>query len=167
MALNQKDLMAYGKLGFAAAIATGWLLGFISNLVSMIPGVNLDLQAISIGTTGVGGTINTGLQTYAGKLLGILPQAITIPEWIMIGVGGALFVIAGAYVADALKLLKGDKQKKLTTVLVIAGIVTGWILSSSIGLPAIGVIIAMVVDAYVLSYILIAADDALKLKLVP
>jgi len=167
MALNQKDMMTYGKLGFVAAIATGFLLKLISQLVSLIPGVNLDLQSVSITTEGLGGVIGTGLGQYAEKLFGLSPVALSVPEWIFIGIGGALFVILGAYVADAANLLKGDKKRQLTTVLVVAGVVSGWVLSMSIGLPALSGIIAMVVDAYVLSLILVYVDESLGTKLIP
>ena len=166
MALNNKDLTNYGKLGFIAAIATGFILKLISQLVSMIPGVELDLQAITISTTGLTNVIGTGLGDYAKKLFGLINAPITMPEWIFIGIGGAAFLILGAYVADAMKLLKGDKAKQLTTIFVIAGVASGWILSMSIGIPAISGIIAMVVNAYILSIILIKVDKAFKLKMV-
>lgn len=167
MALNKQDMIAYGKLGFVAAIATGFILKLISQFVSLIPGVNLNLQSVSISTEGLTGVIGTGLSEYAGKLFGLVPVSLTIPEWIFVGIGGALFVILGAYIADATNLLKGDKKRQLTTVFVVAGIASGWILSMSIGLPALSGIIAMVVNAYILSVILIAVDDSIKTKLIP
>lgn len=166
MALNQKDLMKYGKLGFIAAIVSGFILKLISQLVSIIPGVSLDLQSVAIQTTGIGGVVNTGLSTYAQKLFGMVSIPLSVPEWIFIGIGGAAFVVVGAFVADKLNLLKGDKQRQLTTIFVIAGIVSGWILSASIGLPAISGVLAMVVDAYILSVILIWVDKTTKTKII-
>ena len=164
-----KEYMKYGILGFWAAIGTGFILKFISQIVSTIPGVSLDLQSISLSTSGLGGVVGTGLNTYAQKMFGLIPIAITIPEWIMIGIGGALFVMLGAYVVDNVKQLQigKTKQGKLANVLVIAGIVSGWILSMAIGIPPLSGIIVLAIDALVLSYILVAVDDALKTKLVP
>lgn len=167
MALKQKSIMAYGWLGFWAGIATGFILQFVSQIVSMIPGVSLDLQSISITTTGLGGVIGTGLSDYAKQLFGLVPFALTIPEFIFIGIGGALFVMLGAYVADWLKLLKGSKQKQLTTIFVIGGIVSGWLLTSSVGLPALGGIIVMIVDAYILALLFVWIDTSIKTKLIP
>lgn len=163
-----KDYMKYGILGFVAAIVTGGLLKFISDMVSAIPGVALDLQSISIQTTGLTGVVGTGLSTYAEKLFGLVPF-VSVSEWILLGIGGALFVMLGAYIVDNVKALQmaKSKQGKLATILVVAGIASGWILSMSIGIPALSAIIVMAINAIILSYILVAIDDALKLKLVP
>lgn len=161
------DYKKWGMLGFWAALATGFILKFISGIVSQIPGVTLDLQSISVSTTGLGSTINTGLSAYAQKLFGLIPISLTGTEWIMVGIGGALSVVLGAYLADMFGMLKGDKQSQLTKVLLIASVVTGWILSMSIGIPAISAIIVLAVDAWLLSFILIAVDKNLKTKLVP
>ncbi len=162
------DYTKYGILGFWAAIGTGFILKFISQIVSTIPGITLNLQAVTAETTGLGGIIGTGLNTYAKKLFGMV-SIVSLPEWIYIGIGGALFVMLGAWVVDNVKQLQFAKTKtgKLATVLVVAGIASGWILSTSIGIPPLTGIIVMAVDAFVLSYILIAVNDAAKLKLIP
>lgn len=167
---NIKSLwLNYGILGFVAAIGTGFLLKFISQLVSMIPGVALDLQAarqgIAITTTGLGEVLGTGLSIYAKKLFGLIPF-VGLPEWIYVGLGGAAFVMLGAWVIDVsnIKVAK-TKSGKLATIFVVAAIASGWILSMSIGLPAIGAIIAMVVDALILSWILVAVDESAGLGL--
>lgn len=168
MALNQKDLMKYGWLGFLAGIATGFILKFISQIVSAIPGVSLDLQSITVGTTGLGGIIKPEL---GQKLLGLIPAGLplTIPEFIGIGVGGAVFVILGAWIVDSVKALQiaKTKQGKLATILVVAGVASGWILSMAIGLPALSGIIVLAVNAYILSWILVFVDDNLGTKLIP
>jgi len=167
MALGNKELMAYGKLGAVAGLATGFLLKTISGIVSMVPGVSLDLQSISIGTTGLGGIVNTDLSQYAQKLFGMVNVPLSGMEWLYVAIGGAIFMILGAYLADMFGMLKGTTVKKLTTVMVIAGIASGWILSMSVGIPAISAIVVMVVDAFVLSWILVQVDKGIKTKLVP
>lgn len=159
---------AYAKLGAIAGVATGFLLKTISGLVSKIPGVSLDLQSVSISTSGLGGVVNTGLSSYAQKLFGLVPVSLQIPELLWTAVGGALFMMLGAYVVELAKInFAKSKAGKLATIMVIAGIVSGWILSMSIGIPAFSGIIIMVVDALILSWILIQVDKAAKTKLIP
>jgi len=159
-------LQNFGWLGFWAAIGTGFLLKFISQLVSTLPGVNLSLQAISVETTGLGGVVQTGFSESAKKLFGLVSFA-TLPEWIFVGIGGALFVMLGAYAVVNIKALQfaKTKQGKLATILVTAAIVSGWILSLSIGLPTISGILVMSINAYVLSWIFIIVDNFVGTKL--
>jgi asparagine N-glycosylation enzyme membrane subunit Stt3 len=167
--MNQKEMMGYGIFGGVAALATIPLLKFISGLVSKIPGISLDLQSISIGTTGLGGVVQTGLSQYAQKLMGLLPQIpFTMAEWVWTFVGGALFVILGAYLVEAFNIkFAKTKVGKVATVFVVAGIVTGAILAGQLQVPLISGIIVMVIDALLLSWILVKVDEAAKLKLIP
>ena len=65
------------------------------------------------------------------------------------------------------KLLK-TKQGKLATIFVVARLVTGVVLSMSITIPTLSGVIIMAIDAYILSWILVAVDNALPdLKLIP
>lgn len=166
MSLNKAQIQKYGVLGALAGVGTGFMLKFISQLVSNIPGVNLDLQSISISTTGLGNVVNTGLSTYAQKLLGLVSVPLTIPEWAYLAIGGAAFVILGAYIADMINMLKGSKQRQLTTIMVIAGVAVGWIMSMSVGIPALASIVTTVIDAAILSWILIFVDDSIGTKLI-
>lgn len=159
----------YWKIGAVAGALGMVLLGWISKIVSMVPGVSLDLQAISVSSTGLGTVINTGLSTYAKKLFGIVPIPITGMGIVYAAIGGAATIVLGAYVVQNVKQLQFAKTKlgKLATIFVIAGIATGWILAQSITIPALSGVIIMAVDALVLSYILIYADDSLNTKLIP
>lgn len=167
MAMNK--MMKYFILGGLLALGTSWLLGIISKFVSMIPGVNLDLQAISITTTGLGGVVDTGLSSYAQKAFGLIPVSLTLPEMLWAFVGGGLFVMLGAWLYDNVKMLQLGKTKagKLATIFVLAGIVSGWILSMAVGIPAFTAIITMVVDAYILAMIIVWLDKTAKLNLIP
>lgn len=160
-------LKNYGPLGFVAAIVTGFILKFISQIASMIPGVTLDLQAIAVGATGLTEVIQTGLSTYARKLFGLIPITLGIPEFIYLGIGGMLFVTLGAWAVGSVKQLQfaKTKQGRLATILVVAGIVSGWLLAMSIGLPKLSAIIIMAVNALALSYILIWVDGQLNTNL--
>ena len=94
---------------------------------------------------------------------------VTLPEWIFIGIGGALFVLLGAWIVDTVKQLQFAKTKQgtLATIFVIAGIAAGWILSMSITIPTLSGVIIMAVDSLILSYILVYLDDMTGLKLIP
>ena len=159
------DYKKWGIFGAVASIVTVPLLMIISKFFSLIPGVTVDLHAISL-TADVSGAFQTGLGQYAQRLLGVLP--IGGLEIVYTVIGGALFVILGAFIVDKAGYLTGSKQKRVTTVLVVAGLITGAILSWKITLPTISGVIIMLVDAFVLSFILVKADDAVfNGKLVP
>jgi len=160
-----KELYNWGVFGAAAGALTGYLLKFISTIFSWIPGVNVDLQSISISGQ-VSGALNTGLSSYAQKLLGLVPVSLTVPEILWTAIGGAMFMMLGYFVADTLKLVSGTKLKRVASVMVFAGIGAGLVLSGG-GIPMFSAIIIMVVDAVVLGFILVKTDEALKLNLVP
>lgn len=169
MALSNKQMQGYFVFGGVAAIISAFILKMISQLVSAIPGVDLSLQSITVQTTGLGGIVGTGLGEFAKKFLGLVPVAISVPEWIFAFIGGGLFVLLGAVIVNNVKALQFAKTKagKLATVFVMAGIVSGWILSMSIGLPALTGIIVMSVDAFILSWVLLMVFEAAWPKLVP
>lgn len=156
----------YGLLGFVATIATPWLLKGISTVLSKVPGLSVDLQSVSVTTTGVGNVINPGLNKYASMLFSKIPVQFTVPEWIMLGIGGAAFVILGAVIVDMLKLKLPGKVARLAAVFVAGGIAAGWIIALAVSIPAIPAVITMAIDALILAYILVFVDDALKLNLV-
>lgn len=159
----------YFMLGGVAAIVTSWLLGFISNLLSNIPGLSVDLQSISVTTTGLGGVVGTGLSTYAQKVFGLIPVSISGMEFVWAFVGGGLFVVLGAWLYDNVKALQIGKSKvgKLATIFVLAGIGSGWILAMQVGIPTISGVITMAVNGLALAWVFVYIDDAAKLKLIP
>lgn len=159
----------YWKIGAIAGVLGTVILGTLSKVASMIPGVTLDLQSITVSTTGLGSTVNVGLSKYAKSLLGIVPVQLSGMEWLYAAIGGALFLMLGAYIVQKVKQLQFAKSKegKLATIFVVAGVVTGWILSMSLTIPALSGVIVMAVDALILSYILVWLDKALKTKLIP
>ena len=155
----------YGTVGAVAAVASGFILKGISQAASIIPGVTVDLQSISITTSDIGGVVGTGLNKYMQKLLGVLP--ISMPEWVMIALGGALFVMLGGLIYESQNMFKAKtEQGRLAAILVAAGIVSGWILAMAVSIPVITGIIIMAINAYVLSWILIGVDNLLGGKLI-
>lgn len=168
MALSKKDMQKYFVFGGIAGLITPWLLSFISQLVSAIPGVNLELQSISASATGLGTVVNTGLSDFVKKAFGVIPLDFTAAGWFFIFIGAGLSLVAGAWIADKLDLLKGDKQRQITSVLIIASIITGWILSLSVNIPAFTAILSLVISAWLLSFILVGTLKALgQEKLIP
>ena len=168
MALTQKDIKGYGIFGAVAALAVPLLLKTLNALLSAFsPTVSINLQSIAIETQGLGAVVNTGLSSFATKIFGLIPLPIQPSEWLMIAIGGALFTILGAWLADQLNLLNGSTQKKVSTVFVIAGIVSGWLLSMSIKIPTLPAILEMVINAFILSWVMVKLDKSLKTNLVP
>jgi hypothetical protein len=161
--------MDYAKVGAVMGALGGIILGLISKLVSMIPGISLDLQSISVSTTGLGSVVNTGLSKYAQKLLGLVPISLGGMDWLYLAAGGAASLVLGAYAVENVKQLQFAKTKegRLATIFVIAGLATGAILSMSINVPTISGMIIMAIDAYILSWIAIYLDNMTGLKLIP
>ena len=161
--LKEKKLFLFGGL---AGIGVVWLLGIISKGLSLIPGLDVSLQAISVKTTGLAGTIGTGLGTYAQKLFGAV--GLGLPEMLYAFIGGGLFVLLGAFLVDKLNIrLIKTREGHLATILVVAGIVSGWILSMTVSVPALAAIVNMAISALALSYILVFLDKQLKIGIVP
>jgi len=159
MAVSQTELKEYGMFGAVAGVATSFVLGTISKFVSMIPGVSLNLQSISISGQ-VSGALNTGLSTYVQKALGMISVPLQMSDWIWSAVGGALFVIIGLYVADMLGVYKGSRLKRIATVFVVGGLVSGFLIAKAISIPSIPLIITMAVDALVLAWIGVSLDKS-------
>ena len=167
-----KFQMRYFTLGGIAGVVTKPLLGLISTALSYVPGVDVSLQSVSVTTTGLGGVINPGLNTYANKLLGLVNVPFTMPEWIMLFIGSGLFVLLGAYLVEWLKMpksigLKETKLSRLTTIFVAASIVSSMILAMAVAIPAIPAMITLIINAFILAWILVMVDDMLGTKLVP
>ena len=167
------NLKKWGILGAVMGVFTGLLLNTLSSVInslSGVTGVTVNLQAITVTYTG--GSVVTlpatqGSQFFA-KIFGMIPNIgiqQMIPEIVMLGIGGALVFIAGAYIADMLGLLNGSKVQKLATVIVIGGGVFGYLASKA--LPGPTVWIATIVDALVLGLIVNFIDDNAKLGLIP
>jgi len=163
--LDKKEMKLALFFGLAG-IGTAWLLGFLSKWLSKVPGLTVNLQSISVETTGLSNTVGTGLGVYAKKLFTTV--GIGAPEILYAFIGGAVFGLLGYYIVNALKLnLFSSKQGKLATIMVVGGLIAGAILSMSISIPTLAGAIIMAIDALVLSYILVFVDDTLKLGLIP
>jgi len=164
---DMKKVRTYAILGALAGVATPYLLKLISTVLSYIPGVSVQLQSVTV-TGNVGQAVGTGMGAYAKQLLGLVPLSIGVPELFFTAIGGALFMVLGYGILETIGQFKGSKLRKLTSIMVIAGIVSGWILSMSVSIPAIIAIVEMVVNALILSWILIAVDkNILKGRFIP
>ena len=95
--MAKDDIGGWGMLGFVIGIATAYVLKFISQLLSAIPGVSVDLQAISVSTQGLIEVVDPGkgLSGILAQMFGAIPFALTIPDILMVGLGGAVFAILG------------------------------------------------------------------------
>lgn len=170
MAVNVKQ---WGILGAIMGFLTPIVLSTISsviNSVSGITGVTVNLQAITITYTGGSVVTLPASQgsAYFAKVFGLIPNIgiqQMIPEMVMLALGGAAVFIAGAYVADMLGMSSSSKVARLTTVIVVGGLIFGFLASKAI--PGVNVWVATVVDAAVLGLIFNALDENLNLGLIP
>jgi len=156
----------YGLLGAIAVLVNMVLFKLISAVLSAIPGLSVNLQSVSIDAN-VSGALGTGLGKYAQNLFGMAGVTLPLQTYIIAAIGGALFVMLGYLLVEWAGQLEGSKLRKLTTILVTAGIISGFVLSWSISVPALTVVFAMIVDAVALSWIYITLDNMAGTKLVP
>lgn len=168
--MDTDKMFKWGLFGGAANLAAVPLMKLMSGLISKIPGVTLDLQSVSISTTGVGQVINPGLNQYVMKILGKLPSLpFAGSDWLWSFIGGAMFAIVGYLLYENIKALQFAKSKagKVATVFVVAGLVVGALLAGKLAVPTISGAVIAAIDALILGVILVFADDILGLKLIP
>lgn len=150
-------------LGAILGAATPWMLAAVSKVASLIPGVDVSLQSISIGAN-VSGEFAAGVSNVANQIFGLVP--VTLPTIIQTAIGGAIFVTAGAWIADMLGLLKGSKMQRLTSTLVTAAVVIGAVMAMAIPFTITTGII-LVVNSVILAWLWTMIDNQLKTNLIP
>lgn len=159
----------YGKtagLGAIIGVVTPWALMLVNTVMNLIPGINVELEAVSVS-----GTVTTGLSTAAeatNRALGLIPMEITIPNVLISAIAGAVFLVLGAYIAEMAGQLKGNKTRRLLASLVTAGILASLMLFLVSGvMPSLMVIVSILVGAVALAYGWSFLDDQLKTNLAP
>ena len=165
--MRESKLFVFGGL---LGIGTQFLLSIITKIFAYIGpyiGINVDLQAITIKTTGLGTTVGTGLSVYAEQIFTKI--GLSLPSLLYAFIGGGLFVLAGAFLFDLLKLQEyfDTKQAKIAVIFVLAGLGSGALLSMSITIPTLSAMIIMAVNALILSFGLVALDKQAKTNLIP
>ena len=139
-------------LGAGAII--GALIPIILSWVGKIPGITVTNQAtiaIEFSTPGT---------ALADWLLGIIsidpniPNLLGIPiQSILIGaLSGAMLFVGGAFIADALNILKGSKAAKIGWILFVGGLATTWIVSG-FSFPGFTVLIGLGVSAAISGFL--------------
>jgi len=147
------------KYGILGAIA-GPIVPYLLKLIAMLPVVESPFATFNEKIVG----IDTALGT---KVINFLSGFISIEAILVGAIGGAAFFMLGAYLADTAKLLTGSNFRKLFTVMMIAGITSGWIIAMAFSLPTFVTILNMVINAVVMALILSYLDTTLNLDLVP
>ena len=166
MALQKKDFWQYGILGFVLAYAIVPTLKIVSNTLSLIPGLDVSLQSVSVSGN-VSGAFTKGIADLGTAIFSKLPIDLTGVQWLLLGLGGAAFVILGAFLVDLIGQLKGSKMWRLSLVLIVASVISGWILSMNLSIPALAAIITLGINALILSWIIVTIDEFTKINLVP
>lgn len=180
MAINEKQL---GKLAMSGAIAgpvTYYLLKILimpvlNMLADIVPTLGIKLAnpgAIEVSIRESLTGISAGLANWLAATLGVTVPGTTAGFLLTSAAGGALFFVAGGYLADALGLLKGNAQQKTARTIftgsVIVALVMGTIaLPPEIGLTLLNVLIAFGVNAYILSKLYEMIDPDGKVGLIP
>lgn len=170
------------KLGISGAIAgagTGLLLGkvvmpILNILGNWVPQLSLKLANpatvevnIRQGLTG----INSGLATWFTNILGYTVPDTAYMPYVLAAVGGAILFIAGAYIADAAKMLEGSAVKKTATTIffgsALAVVVLAGFKMPEINWGLANTIIAMAINAGILAYLYSLIDPKGSIGLLP
>jgi len=161
-----EKIWRYGIFGAVAGALSPWVLKTISLILSKIPAVQVDLQSIAISGK-VSGAI--GGADLAKQLMGYLPFELTTNSFLITAIGGALFMMLGFLIYDNVKIFQFAKSKtgKLATIMVLAGIASGLMMNFSLGIFSLSIIITMIIDALVLSWIWVLLTKKSKIELIP
>ena len=177
MGLTKMEVQRYAILGGVASLIVPWInkvavipiLGF---LAGFLPDFRATLAAANPGTVqlNVRESLRIGLQdtAFGQKLFGYIPM--TLPDWAILAAGGAAVFVLGAWVAEMVGGLKGDKRQRITAVLFFGTLgaslfVTGAI--PNIDLGFVNMLIAFGVNALVIGFVIALLDDQADFNLVP
>ena len=142
-----KNWAIAGAVAGAGTQIVFYLLGLIN--ISVMVGV--PFATVGVQRTGEAATV-------AAKILAPLGANFQMDGLfggiLMAALYGAIFVALGGVIFDsALSNMKVNKQQKLMIVLLVAGLVGGWLVAMQVSIPAIAAIIPMLISAFVVSYI--------------
>ena len=179
--INIKERNKILTFGAIAGAVTPLLLTYIvmpilNMLSTVIPAVGLKFAEAN-GGNGISIAVRDSLTGIDGALSGWLVDAlgltISIPgmTYIMAAVGGAILFLTGAYIADAMNLLKGNSEQKTRMVIFVGSAIAAFIIGG-MAVPAIGIdlantLIAFGINAAILAFVYVAIDKQFKLKLIP
>jgi len=171
-----KETQKIAIFGAAAGAVTPFLLQWIvmpvlNLLGGIVPAFSAKLAepgtiAINVRESLTG--INTGLgDKVSAWIVDAFGIGVTVPNWAMtIGLGalgGALLFVLGAYVVNMFGMMKGNAKQKTRNVIfagsILAGLILGGLAVPQINLEFINIMIAMLVNAAILAFVIVEIDD--------
>jgi len=176
---QQQNILLFGAI---AGISTGFLMKFViiplmDFVGGILPSVNLKLGTSTNGAIAINireslTGINTGFATWLTNILGITVTSSFIMDMLMAAIGGAILVLAGAYLVDIFNMLHGNTFQKTRNVIfagtILATLVVGGLAQPIvIGLNTVNLLIAVAINAIVISWTFVFIDKQLKLKIIP
>ena len=115
--------------------------------------------------------IDSSLSGWLADALGLTLPTTMIMPYIMAAVGGVIFVVAGAWIADQLGVLKGDARRKTAITVFVGSALVAFIIGGmavpQLGITLVNSLIAFGINAVILAYAYVWIDKQLKLGLVP
>ena len=177
--IGEKERNRLLMSGAIAGVLTPFILKYLVMPVLSVLGNFLPALSVKLGNPG---TIEVNIrQSLTGVQAGLarwLTDALglTIPEtsfmpYVWAAAGGALLFLVGAYIADALKWLKGNARQKTTVIIfagsAIAGFIIGGFAVPDIGLTLVNTFIALGVNAAILAWVFTLIDPQGKIGLTP
>lgn len=182
MAINEAQRNKILMFGAVAGVITKFILGWIALpvlnfLAGFVPGISAKLAGestagtISISVRESLTGINGALSGWLVDVLGLSLQSNWIMNLLMTVAGGAVFMIAGAYGADALGLLKGNARQKTAWMIfagsALAAFIIGGFTVPEIGVGLVDTLIAFGINAAILAWLYVAIDEQFNIGLIP
>lgn len=165
--------------GAIAGAATPYILMYLvmpvlNFLGGIIPSFSLKLAnptvAINVRESLTG--IQAGLAGWVMDMFRITVPESLITTTLITALGGALLFIAGGYLADMFGQLTGSKVRKTAVVIFSGSIVAGLILGifglpTELNISVVNMVLAMLVNAAILSWVFGLIDDKAQIGMVP
>ena len=173
MAIN---IQKVGIFGAIVGLITTWLMDIVIVPVLDIiggfaPDVSLKLAnpgTISVNVRESLNGVDGGLAGWFVDAVGLNVTGIPGSTYLMAALGGALFMVAGAFLADWAGFLKGNVMQKtratifggsLVTAAILGWAVNGW---PNLNISFLNVLIAMAINAAIWAWIYVGLANAAK-----
>ena len=179
MAMNKKEIQKVAIFGAAAGAVTPFILQYVvmpilNILGGIVPAFSAKLAgpgtlAINVRESLTG--INGGLSGWLADALGISVEIPYLQTVIMGAIGGAILFVIGAYAVEAFGMMKGSAKQKTRNVIfagsIGAGLILGGFVLPQLNIGFANVLIAMLVNAAFIAFILVEIDYRGKFGLSP
>lgn len=177
MAKDMTKVATAGALaGALSPLAMKWIvspvLGFLGQysptITAKLANPQIDVN-VTQSITGIATGLGDKAVTWLTNALGITLPSNTMMLYIVAAIGGALAFVLGDFIINAMNLGLKTRLQKMTALIfvsnaAVAGVLAllGGTLAISLGITTLNIVIAMLINAAVLSLVFMLAEDNIK-----